>query len=92
MSNETYLGDGLYASFDGFEVEITFTYTPGSPAQGPSYASGGQPADPAEVEFMSARPVAGELLLPEMQKPLDDWAADWLSDKGYDKACEEAAA
>ena len=32
------------------EVECTYTVTWGAPAQGPSYSSGGQPADPDEIE------------------------------------------
>ena len=38
---------------DGIEVEleVTYTYSPGAPEQGPSYASGGQPAEAAEIEI-----------------------------------------
>ena len=32
---------------------VEYTYTPGAPEQGPSYASGGQPADPPEVEIVN---------------------------------------
>lgn len=37
---------------DTFEVEVTLggTYQPGCPEQGPTYACGGQPAEPAMVE------------------------------------------
>lgn len=31
------------------EVEVHYTITPGWPATGPSYASGGEPAEPAEI-------------------------------------------
>ena len=36
------------------DVEVTYTYLAGRPARGPSYASGGEPADPPEIEFVSA--------------------------------------
>lgn len=42
---------------DEIEVEITFTFLRGAPERGPSYASGGQPADPDEIELVSAVPV-----------------------------------
>jgi len=32
-------------------IYIEYNFTPGSPEQGPSYSSGGQPADPAEIEI-----------------------------------------
>lgn len=31
------------------DVEILYDYSPGAPEQGPTYSSGGQPADPPEV-------------------------------------------
>jgi hypothetical protein len=34
------------------EVEVEFEYTPGSPGTGPSYACGGTPPDPAELEVV----------------------------------------
>lgn len=34
------------------EVEVEFEYTPGSPGTGPSYACGGTPPDPAELEVL----------------------------------------
>jgi hypothetical protein len=80
------------------EVEIAFEHTPGAPEQGPSYASGGQPADPAEIEFVSARHMvngkpAPFLVFPEMQQEwLDDLARDWLeSDEGESAAYEAVA-
>lgn len=72
------------------ECEITFTFLKGAPEQGPSYASGGQPADPDEIEFVSAAPMvsgkyydAGATHL----EWLDDLARDWLeSDDGTAEA------
>tara|TARA_Y100000310_G_scaffold150480_1_gene149916 strand:+ start:2269 stop:2619 length:351 start_codon:yes stop_codon:yes gene_type:complete len=34
------------------EIKIDFTFTAGRPETGPSYASGGEPAEPATVEIM----------------------------------------
>lgn len=33
------------------EVLVEYTYIPGTPERGPSYSSGGEPADPPEVEL-----------------------------------------
>ena len=32
-------------------LDVTYSYSPGAPEQGPSYASGGQPAEAAEIEI-----------------------------------------
>lgn len=70
------------------EVEITFIFLKGAPAQGPSYASGGQPADPDEIEFVSIRELNGS----ELRHPgLEEWAMRWLAEDGFNKALEEAA-
>jgi hypothetical protein len=34
--------------FHGFMAEVTYSWSPGRPARGPSYSSGGEPAEPAE--------------------------------------------
>ena len=73
-------------------IEIAYTYLPGSPQRGPTYWSGGEPADPAEVELVSARLIDGDGLDPDA-KQIDDWAQGYLdSDRGYEAACREAAA
>lgn len=80
----------------GAEVEamVTFTYLKGAPEQGSSYASGGQPADPDEIEFVSAEhycngkpaPFHGGFSADE-QKWLDDVAVAWLcANDGYHAA------
>lgn len=38
---------------DETEVCVQYTYHPGCREQGPTYASGGQPAEPPEVEIQS---------------------------------------
>lgn len=71
------------------EVEIEFSYLPGYPEQGPSFASGGEPATPDEIEIQSVKVVNAE----GIEMPPEWWrerAQDWLDDKGYDAAREEA--
>lgn len=76
---------------DGFDVFITFTHKKGAPAQGPSYSSGGQPADPPEIEFVSVEPCEHGLLNPVYAQPyLDDWARGWLEGDGFEEACTYA--
>lgn len=91
---------------DEIEVEIAFTYLKGAPEQGPSYASGGQPADPDEIDLVSATPTqdgkyyaAGA----ENLEWLHDFARAWLEtedgvseamatvDSDIDEARERAA-
>ncbi len=71
-------------------LEITYRFAKGSPAMGPTYESGGEPADPDEIEFISAKLIDGDGTLPT-QEQIDEWAEEWLaSDYGYEKACELA--
>lgn len=76
------------------EYEITFTFLPGAHEQGPSYSSGGQPADPDEIEFVSVKPVIGVVdagaFTDLAQKDLDDWASEWLAEEGFNAAIEKA--
>ena len=62
------------------EVEITFEFRKGAPAQGPSYASGGQPADPDEIEFISAKAnvLSGDAFDDLRQAALNEWARGWI--------------
>lgn len=75
---------------DHIEVEIGFTFLKGSPAQGPSYSSGGEPADPDEVELVYVK-ATGNTLDDVMRCILDRWAEDYLADEGFSEACEQAA-
>lgn len=74
------------------EVEITFNFTAGRPAV--MYLHNGDPgypADPDEVEFVSARLVDREAD-PTMQKMLDEWAEEHLAgDAGRALAIEAVA-
>jgi hypothetical protein len=70
-------------SIDDIEImlDVTYSYSPGAPEQGPSYASGGQPAEAAEIEITSIKVKGTEV-------PLWFWAAviagdtvhEWLSE------------
>lgn len=71
------------------KVEITYTYHRGSPATGPTWNSGGEPADPDELQFISAKLIDGDGLDPEPSR-LKDWAEEWLYDEGYEQACRNA--
>jgi hypothetical protein len=42
------------------EVEVSYAVTWGAPARGPSYASGGQPADPDEIDDIRLEKVEGK--------------------------------
>lgn len=84
----------------GAEVEamLTFTFLRGAPAQGPSYASGGQPADPDEVELVKAEPYCNGKPSPYYgafadwaQSSLDACAQSWLEGDGFSEALEQAA-
>lgn len=74
-------------------VEIEFTYKRGSPAV--MYQRNGDPgwpAEPAEIEFISAKLIDGDGLRPTSDQ-LVDWANDWLdSDAGFNFAAECAQA
>ena len=41
-------------------AEVEFTVVPGNPATGPTYWSGGQPEDPAEIDVEDAHVVIGK--------------------------------
>jgi hypothetical protein len=71
------------------ELRIHFTFTPGYPEQGPSYASGGEPATSHEIEFASVeREADGKwIAAPEFA----DFAVGYLAGEGFDAAVEEAA-
>ena len=80
------------------EARITFTFHDRVAEQGASYASGGQPAEGAVAEWMSAvaledgkpAPYAGHFADLE-QSTLDSIASEWLeSDEGQCQAIEQA--
>ena len=69
-------------------VRILFVFHPYRRAYGPSYASGGEPAEPAFVEFDGAQKETNGKWLnaPEF----DEWARQWLENEGYETALEQA--
>lgn len=71
----------------GIEVRIHYTFYRGQPEQGPSYASGGQPAEPASVEFDRAEILEGGTI---DQSNLDVWANTLLQGQCHDWAIETA--
>jgi len=55
------------------DLIITYTCTPAQAARGPSYASGGEPAEPAELEILDVTYEGGRAVSPELyQKIVDD--------------------
>lgn len=71
-------------------LRIAFTYLPGYAATGPTYACGGEPACPAEVEFVSAELIDGDGVDPTPDQ-IATWAEEYLcSDEGYGAAVQEA--
>jgi hypothetical protein len=73
------------------KIEITYRYLPGSPAV--YYQRNGDPgwpAEPAEMEVISAKLIDGDGLTPTA-KEVEEWASEWLDDdSGYRLACENA--
>ena len=83
------------------ECEIAFTYLKGAPEQGPSYYSGGQPADPDEIEFVSAVQLVNGKPVPRYHSAFQamhdeliaDLARDWLeTEDGVSEAMATVAA
>lgn len=80
-----------------FEVELTYTFLPGSPERGPTYASGGEPPDPPEVddvrlELVDGRPRPWQDGPHLDQKRNDDELEESVIDKLYDALIEDGEA
>lgn len=56
-----------------FDIEVSFTVTPGEPETGPSYACGGTPASPAEIDDIRLETVNGK---PAPWEAYGGWIAD----------------
>jgi hypothetical protein len=69
-------------------IEIVYNYSPGCRAV--MYGPGAGPAEPAEVEVMDVTLLEDGGLAEVDAKTLMKWAEDWIQDKGYYRACEEA--
>jgi hypothetical protein len=80
------------------DLRITYTFLKGAPEQGPSYYSGGQPADPDEIEFVKCVQIVNGKESPRSgafadleQDSLDAIAHAWLEgDEGTAQATEQA--
>lgn len=80
------------------EARITFTYHAHVAEQGPSYASGGQPAEPAMAEWLSfeklvnGQPSGFDGAFADLEKSSFEAICEaWLdSEEGQAQACEQA--
>lgn len=70
-------------------VEIQYAFVRGSPATRPSFSCPGEPADPDEVDLISARLVDGDGITPT-EDQIHEWAREWLHGDGYHEACAHA--
>lgn len=70
-------------------LDIEFEYQAGRPATGPTFWSGGEPAEGAELDLIHVTLIDGDGLDPT-DAQLAEWAEDWLNDGGYDRACQLA--
>lgn len=73
------------------EVRVHFVFHPYQREQGPSYASGGQPAEPAFVEFDGAQ-IKADGQWVKAPEDIGEWAANWLDGDGFDICMEQADA
>lgn len=98
----------VYLTIGSHEIacDVVFSVTPGQPERGPTYACGGTPAEPAEVEIHTVEavidewrfgkkitkrePVTGWLL--EVISNCPDINADLLSEAGEEDASRADAA
>src|SRR5579859_7481753 len=80
-----------YRDPDGAETEVRihFVFHPYVPMRGPSYASGGEPEEPASIEFdgVQKQDPSGKWIDAE---ELDDWAEEYLHGNGAPDAFETA--
>lgn len=75
------------APFDRFQID--FCYHPGTPDEGPSYASGGTPGEPASVEWTAVSAEVDGV----WHRDLPDWLADRIArdheDDLFDRARQD---
>ena len=73
------------------EADLEFTFQPGEPEQGPSYASGGQPAEPAHVEDVWCKGIkfSGRDFLSILEMPV--WLREWIAENADREALAESA-
>lgn len=72
-----------------YELEIHYTYHPYQPARGPSYASGGEPAEDAFVEIDRVECEQGMRPF-ELTDAEEEGALDWLLGEAQDELIARA--
>lgn len=73
------------------EVRVTYSMTPGRPEQGPTYACGGQPAEPPEIEIVSVKQNGKEVFLSDDEmETLEQEAWNRAEDDWRDEQAAEA--
>jgi hypothetical protein len=76
-------------------VFAEYTFSAGSPASGPTFYSGGEPGDPAEVEFvkieLNTTDTDSKTANPDNYFPAPDWIRDIIAndDDIYLEICSE---
>jgi hypothetical protein len=75
------------------EADLEFTVAPYVPAQGPSYASGGQPAEGGHIEDIWIKAIKVKGYAPDFNASLPIWMDEWITanvdgDKLYQEAME----
>lgn len=77
---------------DSLPVQITFTHTKGYPEEGPTYWSGGEPAEDDEISMHSWEPttITRGSMPSEIAVMIGDWCEQYLDNEGYERACREA--
>lgn len=80
---------GLDREHLSYELEIHYTYHPYVPARGPSYASGGEPAEDAfvEIDRVECDQVNGPFELTDAE---EEDALDWLLGEAQDELMARA--
>ncbi len=72
---------------DETPVMVEYTYLPGAPEQGPSYASGGQPADPPEIDIVNMfdKATGAKIVVTEAEfEKFHEWLLENHIDDGAD--------
>ena len=75
------------------DVKVEYDFTPGRPEQGPSYSSGGEPAEPPEIEVVNVWAVDGDgKWLFSLPAPSADLLRRLLNDEEYQERLFDFAA
>ena len=74
----------IYVNVGSNEIacDVVYTVTPGQPERGPTYACGGTPAEPAEVDILTVEAVLEEWRFGKKvtkREPVTGWMLDLIS-------------